>query len=156
MGFGRACAPVRCAPPSFWVHRHAKRGAMRPPPIAASLLLIRSLKIDKKLSNSGRPRNGLSRNKMLSFRLKFGPPASWDFFFPLDCYTLLFLLFLSLLILLVLFFLFLFFSSSAIVTHTHTHTQTKYPRQILYMINSAEEIYHNQHFGSMPPPTPAS
>ena len=95
--------PVRCAHPSFWHHRHAKRGAMRPPPIAASLLLIRSLKIDKKLSNSGRPRNGLSRNKMLSFRLKIGPPASWDFFFPLDCYTLLILLFLSLLILLVLF-----------------------------------------------------
>ncbi len=48
MGFGRACAPVRCAHPSFWVHRHAKRNAMCPPPIAASLLLIRSLKIDKK------------------------------------------------------------------------------------------------------------
>jgi len=43
VGFGRACAP-----PSFWVHRHAQQGAMRPPPIAASLLLIRSLKIDKK------------------------------------------------------------------------------------------------------------
>ncbi len=55
-----------------------------PPPIAASLLLIRSLKIDKKLSYLGRPCNGLSRNKLLSFRLKFGPPASWDFFFPLD------------------------------------------------------------------------
>ena len=94
-----------------------------PPPIAASLLLIRSLKIDKKLSNSGRPRNGLSRNKMLSFRLKIGPPASWDFFFPLDCYTLLILLFLSLLILLVLFFLFLFFSSSR-------------PRKLLWFFNT--------------------
>ncbi len=66
------------------------------------------------------------------------------------CYTLLILLFLSLLILLVLFFLFLFFSSSAIVTHTHhTHRQTILDK---YMIDSAEEIYHNQHFGSMPPP----
>jgi hypothetical protein len=42
VGFGRACAPVRCAHPSFWVHCHAKRGAARSsPPIAASLLLIR-------------------------------------------------------------------------------------------------------------------
>ncbi len=64
------------------------------------------------------------------------------------CYTLLILLFSSLLILLVLFFLFLFFSSSAIVTHTHT--QTKYFDK--YMIDSVEEIYRNQHFGSMPPP----
>ncbi len=38
MGFGRACAPVRCAHPSFWDHCHTKQGAARPPPIAASLL----------------------------------------------------------------------------------------------------------------------
>ncbi len=31
MGFGRACAPVRCAHPSFWAHLFAKRGAARPP-----------------------------------------------------------------------------------------------------------------------------
>ncbi len=30
-GFGRTCAPVRCAHPSFWVHCHTKRGAARPP-----------------------------------------------------------------------------------------------------------------------------
>ncbi len=30
MGFGRACAPVRCAHPSFWAHCHAHRGASRP------------------------------------------------------------------------------------------------------------------------------
>jgi hypothetical protein len=30
VGFGRACAPVRCAHPYFWAHRHAKRGAARP------------------------------------------------------------------------------------------------------------------------------
>jgi hypothetical protein len=40
VGFDRACAPVRCAHPSFWAHHHVKRGAARPPPIAASLLLI--------------------------------------------------------------------------------------------------------------------
>jgi len=42
VGFGRACATVRCAHPSFWAHCHDKRGAARPPspPIAASLFLI--------------------------------------------------------------------------------------------------------------------
>ncbi len=46
MGFGRACSPVRCAHPSFWLHLHAKRGAARPPPpFAAPLLLIRPPKI---------------------------------------------------------------------------------------------------------------
>jgi len=38
VGFGRACAPVRCAHPSFWAHCHAQRGAARPPSIAASPL----------------------------------------------------------------------------------------------------------------------
>jgi hypothetical protein len=32
VGFGLACAPVRCAHPSFWAHCHAKRGAARPRP----------------------------------------------------------------------------------------------------------------------------
>ncbi len=38
VGFGRACAPVRCAHPSFWAHKHAKR-ALRAPhrSFAASL-----------------------------------------------------------------------------------------------------------------------
>jgi hypothetical protein len=48
VGFGRACAPMRCAHPSFWAHCHAKQGAARPPPplpIAASLILIRPQKI---------------------------------------------------------------------------------------------------------------
>ncbi len=30
--FGRACAPLRCAHPSFWAHCYAQRGAARPPP----------------------------------------------------------------------------------------------------------------------------
>ena len=41
MVFCRACVPVRCAHPSFWAHCHAKQGAARPPPIAASLLFLR-------------------------------------------------------------------------------------------------------------------
>jgi hypothetical protein len=41
VGFGRACAPVRCAHPSFWAHCLAKQGAARPPPIAASLVFLR-------------------------------------------------------------------------------------------------------------------
>ena len=32
MGFGLACAPVRCAHLSFWAHCHPKRGTARPPP----------------------------------------------------------------------------------------------------------------------------
>ncbi len=39
VGFGRACAPVRCAHPFCLAHLHVQRGAARPPPIAASLLL---------------------------------------------------------------------------------------------------------------------
>ncbi len=49
VGFGRACAPVRCAHPSLWAHCHPKRGAARPPslPITASLLRIWPPKIHK-------------------------------------------------------------------------------------------------------------
>ena len=145
MGFGRACAPVRCAHPSSWVHRHAKLGAVRPPAHRSFADPSDDI-LWSKLCTGATICSTFFRFILLK-----------NCFLILSfCYTLLILLFLSLLILLVLFFLFLFFSSSAIVTHTHTHTQTKYPRQILYMIDSAEEIYHNQHFGSMPPPTPAS
>ncbi len=35
--FGRACAPVRCAHPSFLAHCHPKRGAARPPPCPSQL-----------------------------------------------------------------------------------------------------------------------
>ncbi len=45
MGLCRACAPVRCAHPSFWAHCHAKQGTARPPPIKASLLFLRIPKI---------------------------------------------------------------------------------------------------------------
>ncbi len=36
MGFGRACAPVRCAHPSFWAHWHAKQALRAPPPSFAA------------------------------------------------------------------------------------------------------------------------
>ncbi len=57
MGFCRACAPVRCAHPSFWAHCHAKQGAARPPPIAASLLFLRIPKIKIIYPYSGRLRD---------------------------------------------------------------------------------------------------
>ncbi len=49
VGFGPACAPVRCAHPSFWAHCHPQTGRCAPPspPVAASLLLIWHLKIHK-------------------------------------------------------------------------------------------------------------
>ncbi len=49
VGLGPACAPVRCAHPSFELIATTKRGASRPPspPIAASLLLIWPPKIHK-------------------------------------------------------------------------------------------------------------
>jgi hypothetical protein len=37
------------APVFFWAYKHAKRGAARPPPMAASLLLIHPPKIKNKL-----------------------------------------------------------------------------------------------------------
>ncbi len=53
VGFGRACAPVRCAHPSFWAYCHAQRGAARPP-------AHRSFAAPTKKSN-------IYRNKMLPF-----------------------------------------------------------------------------------------
>ncbi len=113
-----------------------------PPPIAASLILLTIF-------------CGQNYVRVRQYALTFFVFILFKncFLILSFCYTLLILLFLSLLILLILFFLFLFFSSSAILTHTHTHRQSILDK---YMIDSAEEIYHNQHFGSMPPPTPAS
>jgi hypothetical protein len=65
VGFGRACTPVRCAHPFFWLI-YKQKGALRAPaPIAAPLHLIHPKKINKKLfyvldSNSGRLREGFS------------------------------------------------------------------------------------------------
>ncbi len=60
MGFGRACAPVRCAQPSFGALKHVQRGAARPPPAHRSFAAF-SLYFKNKnnLPNSGRPREGL-------------------------------------------------------------------------------------------------
>jgi hypothetical protein len=49
VGSDRACAPVRCAHPFFWAKPNgALRVPPRPPPIPASLLLIRPQKINEK------------------------------------------------------------------------------------------------------------
>jgi hypothetical protein len=56
---------VRCAHPTFWAHKHAKRGAARPPPIPASLLPP--------------PKTKYSRNKMLPFWPELGPPGAYIF-----------------------------------------------------------------------------
>jgi hypothetical protein len=49
VGFGLACAPVRCAHPSFWTHCNAQWGAARPPPahrsFAAPPQKIKSIKL---------------------------------------------------------------------------------------------------------------
>jgi hypothetical protein len=47
VGFGHACAPVRCAHPSFWSQNCLAQPLRAPPPIAASLLLIHPPKINK-------------------------------------------------------------------------------------------------------------
>jgi hypothetical protein len=64
VGFGRACAPVRCARPSFWVHCHAKRGAARPPPSQLRCFLF-------------------DPQKYLH-SIELGPPTSRAFFYPVD------------------------------------------------------------------------
>ncbi len=47
MGFGRACAPVRCAHPSFWAH--SPNGALRAPPRPSQLrCFLFDLQIDTK------------------------------------------------------------------------------------------------------------
>ncbi len=110
-----------------------------PPPIAASLLLIRSLKPANR--SFADPSDNILWSKLCT-----GATICSTFFrFILlkNCYLILSFCY-TLLILLVLFFLFLFFSCSAIVTHTHT--QTKYfdkymidsvsPRADLKVINS--------------------
>ncbi len=85
MGFGRACAPVRCTHPSFGAYCHAKRGAARPlpTPIAASLLLIRSPKIDKKNYQTRAAHvMGFSEIKCFPSGSSLGR-ESWVSFFPL-------------------------------------------------------------------------
>ena len=68
VGFDLACAPVRCAHPSFWTLCHGKRGAARPPPIAASLLLIYTPKL------SLRPELGQSGVRISFHWAKLHPP----------------------------------------------------------------------------------
>jgi hypothetical protein len=86
VGFGRACAPVSCAHPSFWAHWHAKRGAARPPPlpITASLLLIHLPKIKNELFQF-KEQNASHQARALAARgvyLSTGPPRLWNILFP--------------------------------------------------------------------------
>jgi hypothetical protein len=62
VGFGRACAPMRCAHPSFWALCHAQRGAARPS-------AYRSFAAPPKQKKT------ISRNKMSPSRPKLGPPV---------------------------------------------------------------------------------
>ncbi len=71
MGFGLACAPVRCAHPSFWVHYHAKRGAARPPAHRSFAASYSTTKSIYNLSNLGRPCQGL-----FSFHWNMRSPAT--------------------------------------------------------------------------------
>ncbi len=67
MGFGRACAPVRCAHPSFWAHGRSERGAAGSPPPRP--LQLRCFLFD--------PQKYIKS-------IELGPPTSRAFFFPLD------------------------------------------------------------------------
>ncbi len=65
VGFGRACAPVRCAHPCaartrlFWAHCHAKRGAARPAVLRSFAVFSLYSKNKNNLPNSSRPCEGL-------------------------------------------------------------------------------------------------
>ncbi len=59
MGFGRACAPVRCAHPSSWAHCHAQRGAARPLAHCSFAAFSLYSKNKNNLPNLGRPREGI-------------------------------------------------------------------------------------------------
>jgi hypothetical protein len=112
MGFGRACAPVRCAHPSSWAHCHAKRGAARPPlpahrSFAVSYFTPKNI---LNLSNLGHPRQGsfsFHRNTEAMKYVVHLPPASpiaallilpaiyWgQNYVPVPPYALIFLVFL--------------------------------------------------------------
>ena len=66
VGFGLACAPVRCAHPSFWAHCYAQLGAARPP-AHRSYAAPLEIKID------------YFQNKMSSFRPELGPLGAYIF-----------------------------------------------------------------------------
>jgi hypothetical protein len=65
VGFGRACAPVRCAHPSFWAHCNSKRGGPRPSQLRCFIFI-----------------NLLFPETKASFRLELGPSGAY--IFPLE------------------------------------------------------------------------
>ncbi len=58
VGFGRACAPVRCAHPSFWAYCHINQGAARLPAHRSFAASYSTPKNIYNLSNLGRLRQG--------------------------------------------------------------------------------------------------
>jgi hypothetical protein len=66
VGFSRACAPVRCAHPSFWALCHAQRGAARP-------------SAHRSFAAPPKQKITISRNKMSPSRPKLGPPVAYIF-----------------------------------------------------------------------------
>ena len=66
VGFGLACAPVRCAHPSFWAHCHAQRGAACP-------------SAHRSFAAPPKQKITISRNKMSPSRPKLGPPGAYVF-----------------------------------------------------------------------------
>jgi hypothetical protein len=76
VGFGRACAPVRCAHPSLWVHCHAKTGRCAPPPANRSFAASYSNpKNIYNLSKLGRPRQGLFSFHWTTEAVKYEAPC---------------------------------------------------------------------------------
>ena len=90
MGFGLACAPVRCEHPSFWTHCHAQRGAARPPPVYRSFAASYSTpKNIYNLSNLGRPHQGLFFSTGPQRLWKMRTPARQNYV-PMRPYALIF------------------------------------------------------------------
>ncbi len=74
MGFGLACAPVRCAHPSFRAHCLAKRALRAPPPIKLCCFLFDTKNIYN-LSNLGRPRQGIFSFHWTTEAMKYEVPC---------------------------------------------------------------------------------
>ncbi len=80
VGFGRPCAPVRCAHPSFWTHCHPKGGAARPSP-PSQLFLIRSPPKIKSIETPAACVKGFPENICFPTGLNLGLPRQGFFSF---------------------------------------------------------------------------
>jgi hypothetical protein len=75
VGIGLACAPVRCAHPSFWVHCHAKRGAARPPRPSQLRCFLFDPQIYLQSIELGRPRQGFFSFHWTTEAMKYEVPC---------------------------------------------------------------------------------